>query len=102
MPVKRIVLAVFLLVLLAGRRSPVSAQGSFLLTIDNIMRGPELYGYAPQSIRWSGDNQRIYFQWKQTSEPIDKPLETWVIPRESGYPRKLSDEDARIAPPASG
>ena len=93
---------VFVLALLAGQRSQVSAQGKFLLTIDNIMRGPELYGYTPQDVRWSGDNQRIYFQWKQASDPIDKPLDTWMIPRDSGYPRKLSDEDAKTAPPVSG
>ena len=99
---KRIVLVVFALALLAGQQSQVSAQGKFLLTIDNIMRGPQLYGYTPQDVRWSGDNQRIYFRWKQASEPIDKPLETWVLPRDSGDPRKLSDEDAKTAPPVSG
>ena len=102
MPLKRIVLVVFALALLAGQRSQVSAQGKFLLTIDNIMRGPELYGYPPQDVRWSGDNQRIYFQWKQASDPIDKPPDTWMVPRDSGYPRKLSDEDAKTAPPVSG
>jgi dipeptidyl aminopeptidase/acylaminoacyl peptidase len=105
MTTKRVLLVVFalaLVMLLGGQRSEVSAQGKFLLTIDNIMRGPELYGYPPQDVRWSGDNQRIYFRWKQASEPIDKPFDTWVIPRESGYPRKLSDEDAKTAPPASG
>ena len=56
---KRIVLVVSALALLAGQRSHISAQGKFLLTIDNIMRGPELYGYPPQDVRWSGDNQRI-------------------------------------------
>jgi len=93
-----------LLVLLAlvAQRAQVSAQGKFLLTIDNIMRGPELYGYPPQEVRWSGDNQRIYFQWKQASDPIDKPPDTWMIPRNSGYPRRLSDEDAKAAPPAFG
>jgi len=95
-------LVLALLLLLGGQRSQIAAQGKFLLTIDNIMRGPELYGYPPQEVRWSGDNQRIYFQWKQASDPIDKPLETWVVPRESGYPRKLSDDDAKTAPPASG
>ena len=66
------------------------------------MRGPELYGYPPQDVRWSGDNQRIYFQWKQASDPIDKPADTWMVPRDSGYPRKLSDEEAKTAPPGSG
>src|SRR6185436_13900594 len=101
MALKPIWFAILVLTLLA-QRTDVSAQGKFLLTIDNIMRGPELYGYAPQNLRWSGDNQRIYFQWKQASDPIEKPPDTWMIPRDSGYPRKLSDEDARTAPPVSG
>jgi dipeptidyl aminopeptidase/acylaminoacyl peptidase len=96
------VFALALVMLLGGQRSEVAAQGKFLLTIDNIMRGPELYGYPPQDVRWSGDDQRIYFQWKQAIDPIDKPPDTWMIPRDSGYPRKLSEEDAKIAPPASG
>jgi len=100
--VKRLVLVVSALALLAGQRSAITAQGKFLLTIDNIMRGPELYGYPPQEVRWSGDNQRIYFQWKQASDPIDKPLETWMVARDGGYPRKLSEDDAKSAPPASG
>src|SRR5690242_3212150 len=98
----RILLAACALALVTGQRSQVSAQGKFLLTIDNIMRGPELYGYPPQEVRWSGDNQRIYFQWKQASDPIDKPLETWMVARDGGYPRKLSEDDAKSAPPASG
>jgi dipeptidyl aminopeptidase/acylaminoacyl peptidase len=98
----RILLTTCALALFSAQRSQVSAQGKFLLTIDNIMRGPELYGYAPQQVRWSGDNQRIYFQWKQASDAFDKPFDTWTIPRDSGYPRKLSDEEARLAPPASG
>jgi dipeptidyl aminopeptidase/acylaminoacyl peptidase len=102
MGVKRLVLVVSALALLAGQRSAITAQGKFLLTIDNIMRGPELYGYPPQEVRWSGDNQRIYFQWKQASDPIDKPLETWMVARDGGYPRKLSEDDAKSAPPASG
>jgi dipeptidyl aminopeptidase/acylaminoacyl peptidase len=102
MGLRRIILAVFALAMVAGQRTNVSAQSKFLLTIDNIMRGPELYGYPPQDVRWSGDNQRIYFQWKQASDPIDKPTDTWMIPRDSGYPRKLSDDDAKTAPPAAG
>ncbi len=102
MALKRILPVVFVLALLAGQRSQVSAQAKFVLTIDNIMRGPGLYGYPPQDVRWSGDNQRIYFRWKQASDPYDKPLDTWMVPRDSGYPRKLSEEDARTAPPASG
>src|SRR5512141_3218733 len=104
MAIRRISLAALVLALLLSgtQRSQIAAQGRFLLTIDNIMRGPELYGYPPQDVRWSGDNQRIYFRWKQASDPIDKPPDTWMVPRDSGYPRKLSEEDAKTAPPVLG
>src|SRR5687768_3260780 len=46
-----------------------SANGKFELTIDNIMRGPGLVGNEPRAVHWSPDSQRIYFQWKQASEP---------------------------------
>src|SRR5581483_8924684 len=98
----RILLAACALAVFTGQRSEISAQGPFLLNIDNIMRGPGLYGYAPQAVRWSGDNQRIYFEWKQASDAFDKPFDTWVIPRESGSPRRLREEEARLAPPVSG
>ncbi|HEX4950840.1 MAG TPA: hypothetical protein VFZ34_29535, partial [Blastocatellia bacterium] len=53
--------------------NPVWAQQpagkKFDLTIDNIMRGPELVGHAPSGVYWSRDSQRVYFRWKQANEP---------------------------------
>ncbi len=77
------------------------ADQKFALTIDNIMRGPGLYGYEPSSVRWSGDSQRIYFQWKQAGDPRERPLDTYVVNRDGSSLRKLSDEEARLAPPAA-
>src|SRR5260370_29663529 len=88
--------------LLLGPAAHVSAQRKFLLTIDNIMRGPELYGYEPSGIRWAGDNRRIYFQWKQASDASQKPRDTYVVNRDGGYPRKLSEEETKAAPPEFG
>lgn len=102
MKTKRALAWLVLLALMAAQRAQVSAQSRFSLTIDNIMRGPQLYGYAPQDVRWSGDHQRIYFRWKQASDPLDQPLDTYVLLRESGYPRKLSKEEERNAPPLAG
>ena len=34
------------------------AHKPFALTIENIMRGPGLYGYEPNAVRWSGDGHR--------------------------------------------
>jgi dipeptidyl aminopeptidase/acylaminoacyl peptidase len=74
----------------------------FVLTIDNIMRGPGLVGYEPAQVRWSGDSRRIYFQWKQASQREDAPPDTYVVERDGSGLRKLSDEESRDAPPAIG
>ncbi len=71
----------------------------FALTVDNIMRGPNLIGYEPTQIRWSGDNQKLYFQWKQASDPLDKNMDTWVANRDGSGLRKLTDEEEKLAPP---
>jgi len=76
-----------------------AAPGKFQLTIDNIMRGSGLYGYEPADVRWSGDSQRIYFRWKQASDPVEKPLDTYVVNRDGSELRKLSEDDAKLAPP---
>lgn len=102
MPDKRILLIVIIFTLVLGQTAEISAQKKFALTIDNIMRGPELYGYEPTGVRWSGDSQRIYFQWKQSRDPREKPMDTYVVNRDGSNLRKLSDEEAKLAPPAAG
>jgi dipeptidyl aminopeptidase/acylaminoacyl peptidase len=46
-----------------AQQSPVAGASSFPLTIPSIMRGTEVYGREPQSVRWSPDGQWIYFRW---------------------------------------
>jgi dipeptidyl aminopeptidase/acylaminoacyl peptidase len=92
--------AAFLLACLLSSRA--TSAGKFALTIDNIMRGPELYGYEPTGVRWSGDGQRIYFQWKQASDPRIKPEDTYLITRDGSGLRKLTEDEAKLAPPESG
>ena len=67
---RRIFLGILVFTVLLG------AQKKFALTIDNIMRGPGLYGYEPAAARWSGDGQHVYFQWKQANEPRMKAART--------------------------
>lgn len=79
-----------------------SAQPSatrFALTIDNIMRGPELVGYPPSNLRWSGDSKELYFEWRMPDE--DEPA-TWVVGRDGGAPRRLTDDERLTAPLTSG
>ena len=79
-----------------------SNDQKFALTIDNIMRGPELVGYEQSGVRWSADGQRLYFQWKQYSEPREKDPDTYVVNRDGSGLRKLTEEEAKNAPPANG
>ena len=59
-------------------------------------------GYEPSQVRWSADSERIYFQWKQATDKEDAPLDTYVVNRDGSGLRKLSDEEARLAPPGGG
>ena len=54
--------AVFVVALIAGvpgvstfaqKPAPVAVRNRFLLTIDSIMRGPDLVGWPPTALRWS-------------------------------------------------
>ena len=74
-------------------------SGSFALTIDSIMRGPELVGNPPNNLRWSGDSKELYFEWQM---PKDDQAATWVVPREGGSPKRLSDTERRLAPLTNG
>jgi dipeptidyl aminopeptidase/acylaminoacyl peptidase len=102
MPKRRIALAALLLTLLLGQTSQITAQKKFALTVDNIMRGPELYGNPPTAPRWSEDGQRVYFEWKLFNEPRVKPNDTYVVNRDGSGLRKLSEEETKNLPPAFG
>src|ERR1051325_2471603 len=86
----------------ASGTAPAAGEKKFELTIDNIMRGPALVGYEPSNVRWSADSQRLYFQWKQYNEPRTKDPDTYVVNRDGSGLRKLSEEDAKNAPPTNG
>jgi dipeptidyl aminopeptidase/acylaminoacyl peptidase len=94
---RKIVVSCTLLALLLEAQS-----GKFALTIDNIMRGPGLVGYEPAQVRWSGDSRQIYFDWKQPSQKEGDPFDTYCVNRDGSALRKLSDEEARMAPPPAG
>ncbi len=79
----------------------LSAQTRFELTVDNIMRGPALYGYPPRDVRWSGNGARVYFEWKQYSDPLLKDFDTYVVNRDGSGLRKLTEEEAKLVPPGS-
>ncbi len=74
----------------------------FELTVDSIMRGPDLVGYGPTRVYWSQDSERVYFRWKRAGEPRLKEPDLYVVNRDGGGLRKLSEEEAKQAPPLLG
>ena len=81
-----------------GSSSP-RASNAFALTVDSIMRGPELVGNPPNNLRWSGDSKELYFDWLM---PKEDQSSTWVVAREGGTPKRLSEAERRLAPLANG
>jgi dipeptidyl aminopeptidase/acylaminoacyl peptidase len=80
-------------------QAPPPVATKFALTIDSIMRGPSLVGYPPSGLRWSGDSQELYFEWRM---PGEDEAATWVVGRDGGSPRRLTDDERRLAPLANG
>jgi dipeptidyl aminopeptidase/acylaminoacyl peptidase len=87
------VVALLAVVLVAAAAPPPKLE----LTVDSIMRGPTLVGYPPSGLRWSGDSRALYFEWRRPGE--DEPS-TWMVGRDGGEPRKLTDEERKQAPAA--
>src|SRR5215207_1105596 len=85
----------------ARPQAPAKAV-AFELTVDSIMRGPDLVGYTPTGVYWSQDSQRVYFRWKRAGEPRLKETELYVVGADGAGPRKLSEDEARKSPPAAG
>ena len=56
--------------------------GKFALTIDNIMRGPGLYGYEPSEVRWSGDGSASTSSGSRPATPSLKDPDTYVVDRD--------------------
>lgn len=74
----------------------------FDLTVDSIMRGPDLVGYEPTRVYWSPDGQRVYFRWKRAGEPRLKEPDLYVVNRDGSGLRKLGEDEVKLAPPANG
>jgi hypothetical protein len=65
---------------------------------------------VPTALRWSGDSERLYFEWRPRGED---EAATWEVaracltaapatPGKTCEPRRLTDEERRQAPPAGG
>ena len=105
MKIKRYLLCITLLISslpIFGQTAPKAPPHTFNLTVDSIMRGPRLVGYQPERVYWSQDSQRVYFRWKQADEPRLKEMSLYVVNRDGSGLKRLSDDEARQAPPANG
>jgi dipeptidyl aminopeptidase/acylaminoacyl peptidase len=90
---------VFAIVILAATSVFAQSSAPQALTIDQIMQGPRFAGYEPRDLRWAPDGQHLYFRWKQHAEPIETDFDTYVVARDGRGLRKLSEEEAKDAPP---
>src|SRR5262245_13047449 len=77
-------------------------QPKYELSVDNIMKGAANYGYPPRELRWQPDGKRLFFAWKENTEPLEKDYDTWAVDRDGKNLRRLSDEEKKDAPPANG
>ena len=94
-----VVAGAFLLFTVAVPSAQTARPARVEMTIDSIMRGSDIVGYPPSALRWSGDSRHLYFDWRK---PGEKESSTYVVDRSGGEPRKLSEAEAKNAPPASG
>jgi dipeptidyl aminopeptidase/acylaminoacyl peptidase len=96
-PARRV--AALALAVLVALPPPAAPQAAFPLTVDSIMRGPKLVGHPPEELRFSGDSRELFFEWRLGTED---EAATWVVTPGRPTPRRLTDEERRLAPAASG
>jgi dipeptidyl aminopeptidase/acylaminoacyl peptidase len=102
MPSRSRVSLICALLVLPGLPAQDNSAPKFDMSVENIMRGPALYGYSPQNLRWSGDSRRLFFRWKRHDEPLHKEYSAYVVNHDGTYLRKLTEEEEKDAPPAFG
>jgi dipeptidyl aminopeptidase/acylaminoacyl peptidase len=93
-----------LALVLAGALAPAAARaqaGAALPDLATMMRGPELYGREPESVRWSPDGTAIWFRWLEPGARWDEPLAWYrVVARPGARPERVTPEAADSAGPA--
>jgi len=63
---KPLILLPFAFILAAAvPHAQAPAAAPFALTVESIMRGPDLVGYPPENLRWSADSRTPYFDWRR-------------------------------------
>jgi dipeptidyl aminopeptidase/acylaminoacyl peptidase len=67
---------------------------AFPLTIQSIMRGPEVVGVSPSAIRWTDDSRWIYFRWLPGGGAWHDEPDLYRVPAGGGEPEKVEEEVA--------
>ncbi|MGH7480614.1 MAG: DPP IV N-terminal domain-containing protein, partial [Longimicrobiales bacterium] len=80
----------------AAQDAPADARRTpgFTLTVDEIMRGPELVGEEPDDVRWSEDGRWILFEWKPGGRPWYEPPSVWRYDARAARLEELSERAA--------
>ncbi len=68
----------------------------FELTIDSIMKGPDLIGTSPSDLMWSLDSKNLYFRWKK---PDEEQTEFYFISISDPIPKKTTIDEILKNPP---
>ena len=73
---------------------------TFQLTVENIMRGPDLYGTPPTMVRFSADGRHVYFRWRAPGvDTLDQDYRAAVA---GGAPERLPRNAVDTIPMATG
>ncbi len=72
--------------------APTRSRAGTALTVERIMRGPELVGTAPSRVRWSPDGRSVYFVWKPPDESAEG---LYRVGRNGGRPERVPAEEGR-------
>src|SRR3990172_4076750 len=83
-----LVMPVVLAAALLAQEPTAETAARFDLSIDNIMRGPELYGTPPSLVRFSDDSRYVYFRWRRPG--VDTAAVSFRVSVAGGQPEALS------------
>ncbi len=72
----------------------VATRFEFPLTIESIMRGPELLGQAPSRVTWTDDSRWVYFRWLPGGHPWDESSKLYRVPASGGEPEEVPEDEA--------
>ncbi|MGH7570187.1 MAG: DPP IV N-terminal domain-containing protein, partial [Gemmatimonadales bacterium] len=79
---------------------PSLAAQEFRLTVENIMRGPDLVGTSPSNVRFSADGRHVYFRWRSPgADTLDQDYRAAVA---GGAPERLPRRVVDTIPMATG